>query len=27
NRITNERIKKEMMADLNSIVDDFFVET
>ncbi|GBZ03489.1 TPA: staphylocoagulase [Staphylococcus aureus] len=27
NRITNERIKKEMMEDLNSIVDDFFVET
>ncbi|SGW15640.1 staphylocoagulase [Staphylococcus argenteus] len=27
NRITNECIKKEMMADLNSIVDDFFVET
>ncbi|HDC9819997.1 TPA: staphylocoagulase [Staphylococcus aureus] len=27
NRITNERIKKEMMEDLNSIVDDFFMET
>ncbi|HHB0174742.1 TPA: staphylocoagulase [Staphylococcus aureus] len=26
NRITNERIKKEMMEDLNSIVDDFFME-
>ncbi|WP_250543567.1 coagulase domain-containing protein, partial [Staphylococcus argenteus] len=27
NRITNERIRKEMMDDLNSIIDDFFVET
>ncbi|HDY9521119.1 staphylocoagulase [Staphylococcus argenteus] len=27
NRITNERIRKEMMDDLNSIIDDFFMET
>ncbi|UMT75878.1 staphylocoagulase [Staphylococcus roterodami] len=27
NQIINEKIKKEMMDDLNSIVDDFFVET
>ncbi|HDP4718460.1 TPA: staphylocoagulase [Staphylococcus aureus] len=26
-KITNERIKKEMMDDLNSIIDDFFMET
>ncbi|MBE5675831.1 staphylocoagulase [Staphylococcus sp. SS87] len=26
-KISNERIKKEMMNDLNSIIDDFFVET
>ncbi|WP_142290123.1 staphylocoagulase, partial [Staphylococcus argenteus] len=26
-KISNERIKKEMMDDLNSIIDDFFVET
>lgn len=27
NRITNERIRKEMTDDLNSIIDDFFMET
>ncbi|WP_423828745.1 staphylocoagulase [Staphylococcus aureus] len=27
NRITNERIKNEMMKDLNSIIDDFFIDT
>ncbi|HCZ5689042.1 TPA: staphylocoagulase [Staphylococcus aureus] len=26
-RITNERIRKEMMDDLNSIIDDFFMDT
>ncbi|HDK7898884.1 TPA: staphylocoagulase [Staphylococcus aureus] len=26
-KITNERIKKEMIDDLNSIIDDFFMET
>ncbi|HFO0652290.1 TPA: staphylocoagulase [Staphylococcus aureus] len=26
-RITNERIRKEMMDDLNSIIDDFFIDT
>ncbi|EOB6964451.1 staphylocoagulase [Staphylococcus aureus] len=26
-KITNERIKKEMIVDLNSIIDDFFMET
>ncbi|UMT78346.1 staphylocoagulase [Staphylococcus roterodami] len=26
-KISNERIKKEMMDDLNSIIDDFFMET
>ncbi|CDR27038.1 staphylocoagulase [Staphylococcus schweitzeri] len=26
-KITNERIKKEMMDDLNSIIDDFFMDT
>ncbi|EFC08926.1 staphylocoagulase [Staphylococcus aureus] len=26
-KITNERIKKDMMDDLNSIIDDFFMET